>query len=230
MPGKRNLPAKRSPKRRPANRIDVLITEGTNLVRNYVHTETTKTILLRELARVVVELRSLFTTEDGRADWAGRSYSYRETVARIYSEAGIPPDSLESMQSALRYHIGNVLREVAPPTELADLGLKANRPVDRVKESRDRLAALARAGAAMEKQGRASDWRLVRVVSQAEVLLTKATDVSFDDLEAEVVEDLVASLETIARRVQDFLTELEPRRKRRRGGRRRLPPDKLIAL
>src|SRR4051812_41816767 len=103
-PAKRNLPATRRP-RGTAHRIDVLVVEGANLVRNYAQTETTKTILLRELARVVVDLRSLFSTEDGRADWAGRSYNYRETVARIYAEAGVPADSVETMQSALRYHI-----------------------------------------------------------------------------------------------------------------------------
>lgn len=219
MPERRNLPA-----RRPRNRIDVLVAKGATLVRNYATTETTKTVLLRELARVVVELRSMFATEDGRTDWAGRSFIYRETVARIYSEANVPADSVDGMQSALRYHIGNVLRDVAPPAELDGLGLQSKRPVDRVKDSRDRLAALARAGAALDKQGRGPrDIRLVRTVAQAEVLLTKVHDTDLEDLEATSIEDLVASLETISRRARSLLEELEPLRRRKRGGRRRRP-------
>lgn len=220
MPSKKNLPEKRP--RGSKSPVEVLIQEGANLVRNYAHFEDSKTTLLRELARVIVELRGYFQTEDGRTDWAGRSFTYRETVARIYQDAGVPADSLEGMQSALRYHIGNVLRDHAPPQELEDLGLKSQRPVERVKASRERLAALARAGAALEKQGRAKDVRLIRVVSQAEVLLTKVTDAALEDLDADVVEDLVASLETTARKAQELLRDLEPARRKRRGGRRRL--------
>jgi hypothetical protein len=200
--------------------VEDLVDRGAHLVRDFSNVESSKTAILKDLARVVVELRSRFHTDDGRTDWAGRSGPYREAVARIYSEAGVPTDSLDGMQAALRYHVGNVLREVAPAEELEDLGLKAARPVDRVKETRDRLAALARAGAAAEGTGnKRAD--VFRMVTGAEVLLTRVTDDVLADLPAERVEDLVTSLEHVVARASELLADLQGTRTKRRGGRRR---------
>lgn len=190
--------------------VDDLVEKGVGLVREYAAVETSKTAILKDLARVVVDLRQRFHTEDGRTDWAGRSHAYREAVARIYHEAGVPPDSLDGMQAALRYHVGNVLREVAPADELEDLGLKAKTPVERVKETRDRLAALARLGAATEGSGNAKA-DVVRLIVGADTVLSAVSDEDLSTTDPEVVESLVASLEAIVVRASELLAAHLPR-------------------
>lgn len=202
-----------------ASGVDDLVTEGVRLARKYGNVESSKTEILKGLARVVVGLRQCFHTEDGRTDWAGRSHQYRETIAKVYAEAGLPPDSLDNMQASLRYHIGNVLREVAPADDLAVLGLKSKTPKDRVQDQRDRLAALARAGAAQEESGNArADVR--RMVTGAEIVLARVADEALDDLDEDGAAAVAKSLEAVVARATALLAELEPRA--RRSGRRRL--------
>ena len=51
----------------------------------------------------------------------------------------MPPDSVDSTQAAIRYSIGNALREVAPPADLEALGLSLEGP--RARPRRARAAA-----------------------------------------------------------------------------------------
>lgn len=206
--------------------VDDLVAQGIRLVREFGRMETSKTAVLKELARVVVQLRQEFHTEDGRTDWAGRSHPYREAIAKIYAEAGLPPDSLDGMQASLRYHIGNVLRDVAPPDELADLGLKPKTPRDRVQDTRDRLAALARAGAAqVEPTGNVrADVR--RMVVGAEVVLSRVDDEALEELDEEGRAAVVKSLEAVIARASTLLGELDSPAARRPGRRKlRAVPD-----
>lgn len=102
--------------------------------------------LLRAAAEAVVALRREHQDPEvpGQPDWAGRSQSYREQVARLYRQAQVPPDSAPGqVQSAIRYHVGNVLRQVAPAAELEAAGLDAAGPLGRVTRSR-KQARLAR--------------------------------------------------------------------------------------
>jgi hypothetical protein len=174
-----------------------------------------RTGLLRELAGVIVDLRSRHTMEDGRTDWSGRSSDYRELIADVYSKARLPERAQETTLSALRYHVGNRLREVAPEEDLEDLGLARKRPVERVKDTRDRLSALARAGAAVESSSRKSD--VVRLVTGAEVVLSK---VDPSEVPPEKVAAVLASLDAIARKVEDLRASLskgngDPKKSRR---------------
>lgn len=89
----------------------------------------------RRAAEALVNLRKQFKHE-GATDWAGRSPGYRDLVERLYRQAGVPSDSENGMQANLRYHLGNVLRQVAPPEELAALGLATAGPAGRVQASR----------------------------------------------------------------------------------------------
>lgn len=91
--------------------------------------------VMRELARRVVELRSRFVW-NGLPDWGGRSSDYRNAIYRAYREAGIPSDSVAGLQANLRYHVGNVVREVAPPDQLEAIGLRPEGPRLRAITSR----------------------------------------------------------------------------------------------
>lgn len=86
-------------------------------------------------AEAIVALRRLFRHQD-LPDWAGRSGEYRDCIERLYRQAGVPSDSGSNMQANLRYHVGNVLREVAPPEELTALGMAVNGPLSRLRANR----------------------------------------------------------------------------------------------
>jgi hypothetical protein len=80
---------------------------------------------LKAAARAIVELRSRFEW-NGLPDWAGHSIEYRYHIERLYREAGVPSDSEGPLQARLRYHVSNVVREVAPLWHLEELGLLKN--------------------------------------------------------------------------------------------------------
>lgn len=89
----------------------------------------------RAAAEAIVTLRQQFE-HDGLPDWTGRSPGYRDCIERLYRQAEVPKDSDGGLQANLRYHVGNVLRQVAPPEELAALGLSVDGPLARVKSNR----------------------------------------------------------------------------------------------
>lgn len=89
----------------------------------------------RKAAEAVLNLRKQFR-HDELPDWAGRSPAYRDMIARVYRDAGVPADMGNNFQANLRYHIGNVLRQLAPPEELEALGLQSQGPLGRVRQTR----------------------------------------------------------------------------------------------
>lgn len=93
---------------------------------------------LKEAAKAVVRLRGLFTTDDGLPDWAGRSSEYRATIREAYRAVPISSDERKTLVYALRYHVGNALRDLVPGVDLVALGLTPKRPVERVRDFRER--------------------------------------------------------------------------------------------
>ncbi|MFJ6720502.1 hypothetical protein [Streptomyces sp. NPDC091259] len=127
---------------------EALIARGAAYVRAHAQIKDKETTLLRNIAVVLVELRSRTQDADGRTDWHGRSHKYRVKAGELYASAGIPADSQASIQTAVRYHIGNHLRTVAPPEELADVNLKLDAPLEREqrrRKSRSAILSVARA-------------------------------------------------------------------------------------
>lgn len=102
-----------------------------------------RTRLLRGVADLLVDLRALHTGTDGETDWAGKSYAYRDAVRDIYAGAGLPADSSDSTKTALRYHVGNVLRERLTPDELVSAGLSRLDPRDRQASRRTSVEGTA---------------------------------------------------------------------------------------
>ena len=103
--------------------LDELQGHGTDLVVAWDALERSRTDVLKDLARVVVGIRSQFADGNGNPDWAGRSWDYRSFISEMYSSAGVPPDSQGRVQSALRYHVGVLLRETLNSSELSAAGL-----------------------------------------------------------------------------------------------------------
>lgn len=117
--------------------------EGQNLIQQWAELEESRTQILRRLADVVVSIRQGFLTEDSRPDWRGSSWEYRQFIGEMYEASGVPPDSASNIQAALRYHVGNRLREVVPAEELEEAGLLASSPKDRMMSARQEMQALA---------------------------------------------------------------------------------------
>src|SRR5690606_24126777 len=69
-------------------------------------------------------------------DWGARSQAYRDCIYQVYRDAGLPSDSVGSMQANLRYHIGNALRQMAPAEDLEALGMDPAGPQERAKRYR----------------------------------------------------------------------------------------------
>lgn len=117
---------------------DTLIEIGAAIAGKIEATNTSLTSCYRDLATVIVQLRGQFAHPklEGLKDWKGQSPECREAVAKIYETAGIPSDSVSSIQSAIRYHIGNALREVAPAEALDKLGLDPRGPAERQNQRR----------------------------------------------------------------------------------------------
>jgi hypothetical protein len=91
---------------------------------------------LRAFAEIVFDIRQEFSAEDGGPDFLGRSWDYRQVISEVYSRANIPSEDMPSIQAAIRYHVGNVMRERLTPKELEALGLKSSAPVERSREVR----------------------------------------------------------------------------------------------
>ena len=129
----------------PKSALADLKREGVDLIQWWVQIEESKTEVLRRLATVVVGIRAQFRTEDGSPDWRGKTWDYRQFIGDMYGASGVPPDSASNIQAALRYHVGNLLREVVPGEDLAAAGLKESSPRDRMLAARQEIQALATA-------------------------------------------------------------------------------------
>jgi hypothetical protein len=96
-----------------------LVAKGVVLLQRY---QRNRTETLRELARVVVSLRMKYKYKD-LTDWGGNNGEYRKKITEMYQRAGLDKDSESSMQKALRYHVGVIVRKTAPVKELETLGI-----------------------------------------------------------------------------------------------------------
>lgn len=96
-----------------------------------------ETAVYRTVAEYVLEARRFFTTKEGRPDWRGVTYAYRQWYGDMLGRTGIPVDDLPRIQSAMRYHVGNLLRERLDDKELETLGLQSASPRERSMAKRN---------------------------------------------------------------------------------------------
>jgi hypothetical protein len=200
--------------------LDDLIAQGSALVRHYAEIEETKTQVLKDLAVVVWRLRSRFRTNEGGRDWAGQSYEYRMAAARMYEEAGVPTDSVANVQAALRYHVGNVLREKVPAEELREAGLLVTSPRERITSSREEAAAALEAFGATTEAGRARKVNPVRLATAAAACLARVeASVGYldpeDEEDALALREAAAALHEMRDAIDRALALIEPKPRRR---------------
>lgn len=159
-----------------------------------------RTVALRDLAEVMVDMREHFVTPEGDPDWSGRTFAYRELARELYAEAGFPHDQAQAVQAAVRYHVGNIVRQRLSVDELADHGLRDVGPKQRARLSRDAQSAL------MRSFRQSADPDVVRNVAAALHLLDRvAADrvAALTDGDREVVRALATAAAERARAVAD---------------------------
>ena len=106
----------------------------------YTGPEAERTERLREVATGFVDARQFFYTQGGDPDWLGRTYAYRRWVREVFTLANVPGDDLTTLQSAIRYHTGNILRARLDADQIEALGLKHSSPRERSVEKRERTS------------------------------------------------------------------------------------------
>lgn len=115
----------------PAMSTDVgreaLISKIAALLKDYMKDGRTRTDLLKEAAPLILALRESHTLSDGRAD-----------ISEVYRLAGVSrdPEILDTVQTALRYHLSNLIHEVVPQDEIEAAGMSRSSHKDRLDASR----------------------------------------------------------------------------------------------
>ncbi|MFG2292043.1 hypothetical protein [Streptomyces sp. NPDC048603] len=127
--------------------VDELVARGAAYARGYLDIKNRETTMLRNIAVVLIAIRAQCTDTQGRVDWRGQSHEYRALAKDVYAQANVPPDSLSYMQSNVRYHVGNILRDVLTPAELAAYELRPDSPAEANAKASRAQRALALAAA-----------------------------------------------------------------------------------
>lgn len=190
--------------------IEELVDRGVEILSHYIADH--RTDHLKDLAPIVVDLRGSFQLDDSRRDWSGRSAGYRQAMSDLYTRAKVPADKLDTVQAALRYHVGNLLRERTSEEELAAVGLKAVAPRERLATQRQALAA-QRAVAAPRQDA-------ARLAAYAQALLEYADENALADLTPERIVSTRLALEAIQSRVAHLLEVVSSLRGGGQRGRR----------
>lgn len=181
--------------------------EATRWLGAYMDSGRERTDHLRKAGQAIARLRGFFFLRDGATDWGGRSTAYRALIREVYSGAGVSAEEADSVQSALRYHVGNYLREAVPTDDLAISGLGQQSPKARRARDREVVAALAAAVSAVSVQGFAGD--PARLVRMADVLLGAAADAGLGALTGAARSEAAAALASIEERVQVLSAAVE---------------------
>lgn len=182
-----------------------LIEEGVSLMTAYLETNRTRTDLLKQLAELIVELRSRHTLEDGTPDWSGRTPEYRQAISEIYRRGGVPESLNDTIQAALRYHVGNLLRNRAPQTELKHVGLTSTSPKERMLRQRRELTTLRDQDRVSRATGKKRRPDLLSALSVAQDLLYNYGPEDIRGLTAEDAKEARVFVEAINSEVSRLL-------------------------
>lgn len=192
-----------------------LVNEGVEILTEYLADHRTDD--LRRLAPIIVDLRGAFRLGDGRADWSGRSPEYRQAMADLYTRARVPEDQLDTVQAALRYHVGNLIRERASAEELEAVGMTPTSPKERLANQRGALAA--------QREVAAPRQDVPRLAAFAQALIDYIDEDAIPDLPTERAVASRLALEAVQSRSAQLLVRLADARgtapRQQEGGRHR---------
>ena len=171
-------------------------------LRTYLHgSDEERAGVLRDVASDFVDAREHFFTKEGEPDWRGRTYAYRRWVRETMSLANVPPETIHATQAAIRYHVGNVLRDRLDHQTVEALGLLSESPRERSVEKRERHSAVL---SVFGGGGPLSEGETVFALMTMEATLARITPESLAGMgegDLAVVSDLADRLCSLARRV-----------------------------
>ncbi|MCL3837167.1 hypothetical protein [Aeromicrobium duanguangcaii] len=144
------------------------------LLREYQRADNTgRTPILRRIAETIVDLRATVERPDGSPDWKGRTHTYRSVVRDAYAESGMPQEVVATVQAAVRYHVGALLRERLDEETLQAYGLHRETPREKSKARRESRNLVVHMAAAevdrLETLGVL--WGAVRLVSSLDAMV-----------------------------------------------------------
>jgi hypothetical protein len=113
-----------------------LLARGAAYTKEYERIEHHPTILLKNIAAIVIAIRIQLD------DMRGSGHEYRQKIAGMYRQSGIGPDSTSKVQTAVRWHVNNLLRRHMTARELEAINLKPTSALERMQDSRAKNAAL----------------------------------------------------------------------------------------
>ncbi|MEV0267736.1 hypothetical protein AB0H43_03090 [Hamadaea sp. NPDC050747] len=143
-------------------------------------TDAQRTDLLKETARLTVDLREFFLTDSGEPDWAARTWAYRDYLRERYIEAGYPIDEAKTTQAAVRYHVSGYIRTKLASDQVADLGLASGTFNDRKREVRTAQSELLKVALTPPEHASAADES--RAIAGALLVLERVNPANFADL------------------------------------------------
>lgn len=116
------------------------------LLLDYAKTEAeARTPITRALAETLVDARAHFQDAEGETDWSGKTYPYRVWVREVFDDAHLTGEEAKRVQSAIRYHVGSVLRDRLDEDERERLGLIPESPRERSQDRRQQRNAVLNA-------------------------------------------------------------------------------------
>lgn len=119
-----------------------LVARGVAYAKEYAQIQGKATTLLKNLAVTQVALRVKL------GDMRGTSHEYRALVASMYDAMNLPPERRGTMQTAVRWHLSNILRRHMTPRELEAHNLQPTSALERLQDNRKVNASLVRAARA----------------------------------------------------------------------------------
>lgn len=100
---------------------------------------------LMAFSRDVIAIRRHFENAAGEPDLTGRSYAYRQFIGEVYRDAGVQKRELAAVQSAVRYHVSNLLAEELNPHQREAYGIVGPTAKERTNARRTSREAAWRA-------------------------------------------------------------------------------------
>ncbi|AYN57744.1 hypothetical protein PBI_DRMANHATTAN_24 [Arthrobacter phage DrManhattan] len=172
------------------------------IYRSLGASDNVRTDLLREAARLFIDAREHFYTKDGDPDWLGRTHAYRLWVREVMSGAHVPGDEITSLQAAIRYHAGNMLRDKLDDDALDALGLKKSSPRERSIEKRVKTSGTLNLFGGGAEITEAED--IVRACYLIEAALKRVNAATIAKMPAKARRETRAALQSVADRAGEL--------------------------
>lgn len=179
-----------------------LVDAGAEILSAYL--DDGRTSRLKTIAEIIVQLREAHARKkDGITDWHGRSTAYRQLIAEMYRRAGVPDERRNTVESAVRYHVHNLLPERAPAHELQAIGGATTTPKTRLATRRKAIQAQA--------QDAAPRHHVATLAAYAQALLARADEKAIPGLTPQQAEEAHEALTAVQRRAAELLACVEAR-------------------